>query len=296
LLERLIAEHDGFCALGELHFIWERSFAQNQLCGCGERFYDCPFWAEVVRVAFAREPRAFDASRARRLKDGIDRKRALPWLLARRRPPGVRRALAAYAALLEPLYDAARTVSGARAVLDSSKDPKHGLILARMPRVQLHVVHLVRDPRAVAFSWRRRRRRPEVHWTAEDMPIEPVRATAARWLAHNALVERLASRAASFQRLRYEDLVAEPAASVERVLRVLPWERPSCTPALGASVTLAPSHTVAGNPMRFRHGRVQLRLDDEWRAAMRPRDRLAVLAAAWPLLARYGYPLRTARP
>ena len=38
-------------------------------------------------------------------------------------------------------------------------------------------------------------------------------------------------------------------------------------------VELAPSHALAGNPMRFRSGRVPLRVDEEWRGQLRRRHR-----------------------
>jgi hypothetical protein len=62
------------------------------------------------------------------------------------------------------------------------------------------------------------------------------------------------------------------------------------------TVTLAPTHSVKGNPDRFRTGPIEIRLDDEWRRAMRPRDRRVVTALTWPLLLRYGYAAGRARP
>jgi len=43
------------------------------------------------------------------------------------------------------------------------------------------------------------------------------------------------------------------------------------------------NHTVAGNPDRLRHGPVKLRLDDEWVAKMRRRDRVMVTALTAPV-------------
>jgi hypothetical protein len=60
------------------------------------------------------------------------------------------------------------------------------------------------------------------------------------------------------------------------------------------SVLLSPSHTVAGNPMRFRTGPTALRRDDAWRAELPTGRRRLVTFLTAPLLARYGY-LRRAR-
>ncbi len=50
-----------------------------------------------------------------------------------------------------------------------------------------------------------------------------------------------------------------------------------------------PTHAVAGNPMRFRQGDIELRLDDEWRSRMPRRDRAVTAAITWPLRLAYGY-------
>jgi hypothetical protein len=62
----------------------------------------------------------------------------------------------------------------------------------------------------------------------------------------------------------------------------------------GDSAVLSPSHTVAGNPMRFRTGPITLRRDDAWRSKLPRARRLLVTALTAPLLARYGY-LRRSR-
>jgi hypothetical protein len=290
LLDRLIGMQEGFCSAGELHFIWERSFVENQLCGCGLPFHQCAFWRDVSCRAFDAEPALFDGDRARRLKASLDRKRELPRLLLGGRLHRRETAFLDYGTLLRRLYGAILDVSGQQVVVDSSKDPRHGLILSRLEGFEVHVVHLVRDPRAVAFSWRRTRRRPEIHWTSQNMPIEPVSRTAARWTTHNALVELLARSAASYHRVRYEDLALSPDHTVSSILEPHAWSAPPS--ARDVSVGLAAAHTVAGNPMRFANGSLRIELDDEWRTAMPVRDRVSVAAATWPLLARYGYSVR----
>ncbi len=48
-------------------------------------------------------------------------------------------------------------------------------------------------------------------------------------------------------------------------------------------------HSIRGNPMRFAHGRQQVRVDDAWRTGMAKPARRLVTAVTWPLLLRYGY-------
>jgi hypothetical protein len=54
-------------------------------------------------------------------------------------------------------------------------------------------------------------------------------------------------------------------------------------------VTLRDDHTVAGNPIRFKRGDTELRLDDEWRRAMALPGKFAMTSLTWPGLRRYGF-------
>jgi hypothetical protein len=292
LVARAIGTNDGFCPLGELQFIWQRSFAENQLCGCGAPFHDCEFWERVSREAFGMPPADVDVADACRLKAELERKSRLASLLLEPPGRGRRPALVRYGDLIEVLYRAILQVSGGRVIVDSSKDPRHGLVLSRLGWVELHVVHLVRDPRAVAFSWRRSRPRPEIHWKRQDMTRQPVRASAARWTTHNAVAEVVCASAQSYCRISYEQFVSDPQAALERILEPYPSTSASPRRSWEGELELGASHSVSGNPMRFQRGRLPVTLDDEWRRSMPLRDRLSVAALTWPLLAHYGYRLR----
>lgn len=293
LLDRMIGMHDGFFSAGELRYIWERSFGENQLCGCGTPFKECAFWREVSRGVFGTEAARVDTTTAIRLQRSLDEIRYAPWLVQSHNPASHQVALLIYRQLLERLYRRILQVSHDRVIVDSSGDPAHGLILSQIPSIELHVVHLIRDPRAVAFSWTRARRRPEIHWTPENMPIAQVRKSATQWTMHNTIAEFLAKSATSYRRLRYEDFVANPDAALSRILAPYDWIGGRPKGFVGREVVLDRTHTVSGNPMRFKHGPLKIELDDEWRDAMPLRDRRSVTAITWPLLARYGYPIRS---
>ena len=91
--------------------------------------------------------------------------------------------------------------------------------------------------------------------------------------------------------MRYEDLVARPRPTLERALNDI-----GLPPAAGAlahvgerSVTLDPSHGVAGSRTRFTAGRIELQLDDAWRSTLPARARRVVTAVTLPQLLGYGY-------
>ena len=64
-----------------------------------------------------------------------------------------------YAEKTGMLYSAIADTTGCDVIVDSSKWPQYGLLLTERLPLDVYVLHLVRDPRAVAYSWQRRQSR-----------------------------------------------------------------------------------------------------------------------------------------
>jgi hypothetical protein len=248
----------------------------------------CPFWSAVLKAAYGAKPPDPRAMLA--LQRGATRARRTPSLWFGSPSSQARE----YAAVMAPLYRAIATVSGARLVVDSSKFPAEAALLHEMAGVRPYLLHLVRDPRAVAYSWSR----PTPH---PDRPGRLMRqhsptVSTLRWLGWNALTELTAAgyrdRAL---RLRYEDFVADPRARIQDLLRLVGLEPPTGPFLDDRTVRLAANHTVSGNPSRFRAGNVRIRPDDAWRERLPRRAWLIATALSIPLLARYRYPVRRTR-
>ena len=128
--------------------------------------------------------------------------------------PGRRRELAEYTSYYARLYAAIAEVSGAELVIDSSKHPSLAHCLRWQDGVDLRVLHLVRDSRAVAYSWGRQVRRPDTDRESYMTRYSPAVA-AAQWNGQNAAFHLL--RGVPVLRMRYEDFVAAPEAAVRRI-------------------------------------------------------------------------------
>jgi hypothetical protein len=281
-MARLLGDVNGFVSVGELRYVWERGFRENHLCECGRPFRGCPFWTEVIDRAFGAFT-AVDTEAVSGHQAAVDRIRHVPELLWRgSRTQSFRRHLGALEQVLEPLYAAILEVSRATVVVDSSSDPTYAFVLRAIDRLDVRVVHLVRDSRAVAYSWTRSKRRPEISERTVYMRQRSPIQSAVHWDVHNILLELLAARSRNALRVRYEDLVADPDELVQTICR-----------ALAVPVDRAPAdeprHSISGNPIRFETGPLRVQLDDEWTHALAKRDRRLVTLTTAPLLARYGY-------
>lgn len=290
LLERMLGQVEGCCSVGELVHLWERGVARDQRCGCGERFRDCPFWAEVGARAFGGWDELGDA--ARDLKRRVDRHRYLPLMLAPRLSPAYAADLRRFSDGLVRLYRAIGDVSGARVVIDSSKSSSYLVLLRRIREIDLQLVHLVRDSRGVAFSATKRIRRPEVVHQVAYMPTSHPARSAAEWDVYNLLFGAIRASRTPSLRLRYEDLIRNPRARLREVLNLADEPGADLGFVGDGAISVGPTHTISGNPMRFESGVVALRLDEEWRTRLPRRHRLAVSAITWPLMRRYGYDVR----
>jgi hypothetical protein len=283
LLERLLGELAGVVALGKVDHLWARGVQADQPCGCGRPFSRCPFWCKVGARAFGAW-RQDQAGWLPRLGARVDRTRRLPALALGFF--GREAELASYVQAYSRVYGAAAQIAHARAVVDSSKHASLAYCLAAVMDVQ--VVHVVRDPRAVAASWLRRvrRREGEQGWT-------PVR-TAVHWLTQNLAFELLRRKGVDVVRVRQEDLVRDPARTIRRLAARLGLDCPEDALAFldDRQARLGLAHTVSGNPPRLAMGRVELR----HRPAPLPQaQRWLVTALTLPLLLFYGYRL-TYRP
>lgn len=292
LIERLIGQLPGVCPVGELVHLWERGITEGERCGCGMPFHECSFWQQVGAAAFGGWDEV-EVSRVAALRAQVDRNRFIPALARRHVRAGLRETLDEYISYYARLYAAIIKVSGCELVVDSSKHPSLAHCLRWLPDVDLRVLHLVRDSRAVAYSWSRQVRRPDTESESYMTTYSPAVA-AGQWNTQNAAFHLLARAGCPTMRLRYEDFVAAPQAAMARVAGFAGLPVPDSYPFLGGDgascwAQLDGVHSVSGNPMRFTTGQIPISRDERWRDGLPKAQRRAVTTLTFPLLAGYGY-------
>lgn len=295
LIGRVLGNLPGTVSVGEIVFVWSRGLLQNELCGCGLPFLSCPFWQQVGERGFGGWG-AVDAAEAVRLQRAVDRNRYIPFMLQPRLSPSYAQRMERYAELLGRLYRGVRAAAGGALVVDASKHPSYAFLLRQVPDIDLRVVHLIRQSHGVCYSWTRQVQKPEVTGDVVYMHRYTPARTAIEWTTFNAALDLLPKLGVPTQRLNYEDFIRSPRASVRRLLALAEHEvPPEGLDFIGTdSVQLPDSHTLSGNPMRFRTGPLRLRIDDEWRTSMSRSTQSLVTACTLPGLVRYGYLRRQA--
>jgi len=287
ILGNVLAQVPGFFHGGEIWFLGQEGWRERGYCGCGKEFDQCELWSPVLdKLEGIFGKRALD-----NLQRDPVKTRDLVTLILSGHLTMPRAREEKIVGVFRQLYGLAAATSGATVVVDSSKSPIYARLVQDMGDFDLHIVHLVRDPRAAAFSWRRRKYDPTRgrHLVRRGLVISSL-----LWMIWNVSIEGIWNRRtyrARYLRVRYEDLAERPQPVVRRILEFV-GEPASLDVVSGKGVVrLRPTHTLAGNPLRLEHGQVEIRKDEEWRTSMKWHHKALIAALTWPFLVRYEYPV-----
>ncbi|MFG2006887.1 sulfotransferase [Spirillospora sp. NPDC048911] len=287
LLGNVLGELPGVQHVGELHYLWRNGVLKagtNSCCGCGLDLRKCDLWASVIETGGADEgtARRQEALQQRFLRTRHTRTRLSESRDGRPPTNGTAEAVERIAGV----YHMLAGLGGERLIVDGSKYPAEAAALLGRDDLDVRVLHMVRDPRPTAYSYKR----------AKDYidPMSPA-LSSGYWTAFN-LASELVGRAAGerYLRVRHEDLCREPRRVVERVMRFAGLDGEPPVDDRGR-VGLGENHTVTGNPDRLSSGTTVIRSDERWRTGLSRREIAAATAPALPLLTRYGYALVPAR-
>lgn len=290
ILATLLGQFESFAPVGEMVTLWRRGLLENRHCSCELRFRECGFWRKAM------EP-YLSVSQAD-IEHMVTLAKGLYTIPVFRRCfggdwAGLKRDTREYATIAGSIYQNIQESTGCSVIVDSSKYPLLGYAAGLIPNVQLYVLHLVRDARAVAYSWQRHKLQTPFEAGHDPMPRIRTKRSALRWLAGNALGEffwgwpRNNSR---YMLLRYEDFVRQPRQTLLRICDMLGegGQREFFLDDKTARID-RPTHQVWGNPSRFQRDLVRIRPDREWSSAMSSKDKRMTIMITWPLLLRYGY-------
>jgi hypothetical protein len=302
----LLNTHPDVVTVGELKATHLGDVAQYR-CSCGEPIRKCHFWASVSQ-AMAGRGIPFDIGDAemdfragagaytrwllRPLHRGpvLERVRDVALALSPSWRSGLRRIQQRNLALVETVCE----LTGARVIVDSSKVGLRLKYLLRNLALDVRVIRLVRDGRAVALTYTD----PAAFADAQDPSLRgggcggnrsderlSLVHAARQWRRSNEEAEHLLARLAPsrWTSVRYEDLCASPRDTLARLFTFL-----GLSPEKAAADFRSVVHHILGNGMRL-DGASAVRLDERWKAVLTEDDLHVFQAVAGDLNRRYGY-------
>jgi hypothetical protein len=287
LLAHFLGQLDGWCNTGELYHLWRWGLEEGARCGCGRTVPECELWSKVAERLLGE----YSGVEVQRWQEEVLSWRSVPRLL-RLKPSerGSWELLDRYCRVRASLYEAIAEESGGRVIVDASKWPWDPVVLGLVPEVRPVAVHLVRDPRAVAYSWRRRKSWGDRENGATEMPRFGAGYSALSWLARNAATEwtHHKSKGVPWLLVRYEDFAARPRETL-RAIAAHAGHAAEAPFVDEHTIRVHPTHGVGGNLSKFSLGEVDIVPDEEWQTTMPGLDRWVTTAVSAPLLAHYGY-------
>lgn len=284
ILTNAVGEIEGCFGAGEVMAVWDQWLSGDARCGCGNHVSECPIWSLVLSEAFG-EPDRDHFEEMRRLRNSEWQSSKIPrWVFQPAYRDQMLTRMAPYLEAVGRVYRAIGAVVPDQIVVDSSKNPAYLYFLSQIPDVHLYFVHIVRDPRASAYSWKRQKEGFESHG---------VWSSVKSWNARNAMLAMLGNRQVDrYLRVRYEDFAVDPEATLRAITTFVEEPRSDLAFIEGETIHLTPNHLVYGNPDLFQTGELHLSPDNRWRKEMAIRDQVMVAATSAPLMRRFGYELR----
>jgi Sulfotransferase family len=296
LLANLLGQIPGYFNVGELNRLGDWGLVENYRCGCGVHVRECATWCAILDQADSLLRGSSMAPLAEARLD-LDQAAVVRWPLLLRllkaRPETRDRweALERYTTATSAVYRSIAAITGARVIVDSSRLPLEPVALGLVPGVDVRIGHLVRDPRAVVYSWKRSRVFTDRD-AVEHLPRFSAAFSTASWMARNLVVEILTRRHAAIT-VRYDALARDPATVLRQLADLVDEPANDLGFLTSETASLVPTHSVGGNPVRMISGEVSIEPDDEWRRGISWRDRLVTTLLAMPLLRRYGFDVRS---
>lgn len=292
LFSSILGSVPGFFAGGELAFFWGAARLHDWHCSCREPLVSCPVWRDVLTRAFGRN--AFDPAFIAAMHEGVmallNKHRHGTAVFGRqlKRGPSETETLRN----IDRFYQSIHTTTGARVIIDSSKVPLYAKWLNELPGLDVYLLHLVRDPRAVCYSWSRAK--PNMSGTGQfAIPRRSTLQSALRWIGVNQIFHGMRSQhPGRYLQIRYTDFLADPQPVIEKIFAFIgETNAPSPIHEHGTAV-LAPQHLAFGNPDRMQQGTISLSIRNEWRQKMPLQDKWLVTLLCAPWMIRYRYPFR----
>ncbi len=305
LLSMLLNTHPSVATAGELKAVNLGDPARYR-CSCHEFIQDCAFWRDVNERMQAlghdfciwhagTHFDSIDSAYVQRLISPLVRRAPLEALrqIALNLSPAWR---SGRKRIMQRSVDLVRSfaeVAGVDVVVESSKIGQRLLQLSRQSDLDIHVVRMVRDGRAVALTYMQ----PGEFADAQDETLRgggsggfrdkrlPMAAAAREWRRSNEEAEALLPQldVASLSTVSYESLCTDPLGTLNGI-----YADAGLAPIDDIGAFKEVEHHVIGNGMRL-DKESHITLDERWREVLGSEDLQTFEREAGALNRQYGY-------
>jgi len=256
VLDVILGNHPQIASVGEITYLLEEWHDSDQQCACGRPYKECAFWGALADTI------DLSVDMQEMIRKVEERRSTIPTLFSWLHP----NINESYRVFNQQLFSYIRERSGKSVVVDSSKSARDAALrfyaLSEIANLDVYVIHLVRDGRAVVESCVRK----GSNWALEGRQREPrlpgLRATVG-WTLANTWTLGLARRYVSpgrYLRVQFGDLISTPAFVLERIGDFIGMEVDMLVERVERDAIFSVGHNVGGNRLRLKeHIRLQTR-------------------------------------
>lgn len=258
LLDLMLGSHSEISSVGEIQYLTDHfrrkgtGYSWDWKCTCGKDFKDCEFWSKINSLV--KEKTGDDISEretwVRRVKQPFAYLTMSNSLLKKmsKNKTYLSKGLEASSFCWE-IVDAISAKTGKGVIVDSSKNAEQFRYLYFWRPTSIKMIHLVRDGRGVVHSKMTRAgdtaKKATKNWVLENLKI-------------SAIKKRLPKK--NKMTIRYEDLCNNPEKEIQKILKFI---------NVSSEANLLSGedrHNVCGSPHRFDWKKMEINLDERWKA------------------------------
>jgi hypothetical protein len=261
LLSQVLGSIDGCINLGEFtgYLLNGKQSAKKLPCSCSHQPEECEFWKPYAGVE---DDILRTGSQVTRITTGF-----LMFL-------GINNRLSSgdmtrYKKKISAILADIQRCKSAGVLVDSSKSPSIAFVLSQMQNVNLHVIHLFRDPRAFVASRSREKGYLKRLSLARSL---------ATWISYNLLASMLRYKVKKYLRISYDAFCMSPEDTINNVYRYCFGVNPAVSFLSRNKLKVNQQHILAGNPDKFDSDEIQI-VPKQWNLSTA--KQAIVLACTW---------------
>lgn len=287
VLDSVLGNHPLIQSVGELSRLASDAWMQDFYCSCGKKSSECPFWVAVHETWCASNGKVS-------VEDFVETQNHVEqshhWPFSAGKSLEQTHNFQMYIEQTRLVLKAIQKVSNCSVIVDSSKSIQRAYALSQIPEIDLRVIQLVRDPRGVVWSHKKRFTKDLQHGLPRDIKSQPAWRAALYWCRLNLHADRLRRQLGPERALlvRYEDFMLQTLPVLQKIGDFIGVDLTDVERVINAGKKLYFDHTIAGNRVRMK-GMLELKFDEEWQQNLSPQDRrITEILSGW-LMTRYGY-------
>ncbi|SFP98894.1 Sulfotransferase family protein [Parafilimonas terrae] len=259
LLENMLSKSREILSVGELAMLKGHIYKEgpgelwNWNCSCGKPVMQCEFWSKVLKGIYDDN---FETKITWQYKSvqlllssftSINSKSTLQKLINTKRNKQT-------VQVLNEVYKALGNISDKKFIVDSSKDPIQALAITKCVDINVKLIWLTRDLRAITFSklkrWKQNKR-------SDKKPLETLIDSFRYKKVCNAVIKNVGEK--NTIKISYEALAEKPQQQLDNICAkfgLADYQAPEY-------MELNNDHTIAGTPGRFE--KKVIAADNSWK-------------------------------